>query len=281
MEIQRKSINLFNDREVRCYKTVFNITNEEDLLQWWEYNMENSVEKYPESINFLHTLYRSCFHLIEQRKIHFDIIFEKSQKYVYWTIWADQDISSLQISCSQFSTSRCKTEDKRISFQLSTLACDILQAPLNITTASTLLIIYDFLEDDDMSHIIEINEELNEELVYLEGKGFCEKSINKIQKLLSEYALTLSPYKEIVHIRQSIDELSYFMNENRATLIDLDKSYISLFEGLIINLQKWFDALFVNGASSTEDFKKSICADVEIIKVMTVKSEDEGDIEFF
>ena len=46
MKTTRKSINLFEDKNIRCYKTVFNITDEEDLLQWWEYNIENSVEKY-------------------------------------------------------------------------------------------------------------------------------------------------------------------------------------------------------------------------------------------
>ena len=46
METERKHINLFEDKEIRCYNTVFNITDEEDLLQWWEYNMENSIDKY-------------------------------------------------------------------------------------------------------------------------------------------------------------------------------------------------------------------------------------------
>jgi len=288
MKTERKHINLFEDKEIRCYKTVFNITNEEDLLQWWEYNMENSIDKYPNSIKFLHALYRSCFHFVENRKTQFDIIFEKSAQNVYWTLWAQDEIHDININCTQFQGITSMKKDKRISFQLSTQLKTTTQEPiktevtLNIKTAAVELRVYNFLDEDDKFHLRELNEELNEELVYLEGKGFCKKSIDKIQQLLAQYSLTLSPYREIYHIKQSIDELAYFMSEHKQMLTELDKSYVSLFEGLILNLRKWFEALFIHGAGSIEAYKKSISADVEIIKAMTLQQDDdEGEIEFF
>jgi hypothetical protein len=287
MKTERKHINLFEDKEIRCYKTVFNITNEEDLLQWWEYNIENCIDKYPNSIKFIHTLYRSCFHFVENHTTHFDIIFEKSAHKVYWTLWAQDEIYDINIDCTQFQGITSMKKDKRVSFQLSTqlekasqpqVKTEIL---LNIKTAPVKLRVYNFLDEEDKLHLIELNEELNEELVYLEGKGFCQKSIVKIQQLLAQYSLTLSPYREIYHIKQSIDELAYFMSEHKEMLTELDKSYISLFEGLIVNLRRWFDALFIHGAGSIEAYKKSISADVEIIKAMTIHQEEEGEIEFF
>jgi len=280
----RKSINLFNDKEIRPYKTVFNITNEEDLLVWWEYHLETSLEKYSESIHFIHTLYRACFKLLEQGYI-FDIIFEKSSKNVYWTLWGKEDLSCFDINCNSCETVEHIFEKERISFQLNTLQTKLQKPSINIKKASKELTVYNFLEDEDRTQIVEINEELNEELIYLEGKGFSEKSIDKIQQLLSVYSLTLASYVEIHHIKSSIDELSYFMNENKANLIVLDKSYVSLFEGLIVNLHKWYEALFINGADSAEAFKDSIAADIEIIKVMTIQNQEqedeEGDMEFF
>jgi len=286
MKANRKNINLFEDKDILPYKVVFNITKEEDLLIWWEYHLENFVPKHPSSVSFLHNLYRSFYHLLEERKVHFDITFEEAINNVYWTLLADTDISSFQKSCPMNISQESKTASQQICFKLSTLQIDIEHKPQDINAVyiqetSSTLIIYDFLDEEDKSHMLEINEELNEELIYLEGKGFSLKSIEKIQKLLAKYSFILSSYVEIHQIKSSIDELSYFMNEHQSTLIYLDNSYVSLFEGLIVNLQKWYEALFLKGASSIESYQKSIQADVEIIKMMTVENENHGEIEFF
>ncbi len=283
--IQRKSINLFEDKDIRCYKVVFNITNEEDLLQWWEYQLDNSMEKYQESITFLHALYRACFNIIDEKNISFDIIFEKSQEAVYWTIWSKELFPLLASTCKKCIAAECKAEGERVSFKLSTLECKIeKETPsLYIPQITTSLEVFDFLDPEDQDSLIDINSELADELIYLDNKGFSENSITKLQKLLSTYSFVLGQYRELHHIKTSIDELCYFMNENRTILIALDKSYISLFEGLILNLQRWYEALFVNGASSIEEYKDSIIADVAIIKTMTLQSSDDesGDLEFF
>ena len=286
-KLERKSINLYNDKEIRCYKVVFNITDEEDLLQWWEYQLENSIEKYPETIEFLHALYRSCFKVLEEHKIHFDIIFEKSQNNVYWTLWGKELVALLADTCNHCTYAHCKAEGERVSFQISQEVCDLHKKPaikseaiLELSTDKP-LIVYDFLDPQDRESLIEINDELGETLIYLGNKGFSEHSITKIYKLMNEYIMILSNYREIHHIKASIEELSYFMHEHMQTLIALDNSYVSLFEGLIMNLQRWFDALFVNGAKSIEAYKASIDADVKIIQTMTLESDDEGEMEFF
>jgi len=281
---ERKHINLFEDQDIRCYKVVFNITNEEDLLQWWEYQLENSIEKYQDSITFIHALYRACYRIIEKHNLTFDIIFEKSQEGVYWTIWSKKVFELLKSTCKECKAAECRADEQRISFKISASTCPIRKPSkhIHIEKIPKTVSIYDFLEDDDKEALIEINSELIDELIYLENRGFSERSIDKLQKYLSEYTFILGAYQEIVHIKLSIEELSYFMNENRTTLIELDNSYVSLFEGLIMNLQRWFEALFINGATSIEEYKDSIAADVEIIKTMTIPSSDDaGDFEFF
>ena len=285
---QRKSINLYNDKDIRCYKVVFNITDEEDLLQWWEYQLENSIEKYTESLEFLHALYRSCFKILEEHKLHFDIIFEKSQNSVYWTLWGKELIELLAPTCKNCTYADCKVEGERVSFRVSQNSCKLQDAPILHKEEPTFelsnnkpLIIYDFLDPHDRETLIEINDELADILIYLENRGFSEQSVSKIHKLLNEYILVLSSYREIFPIKNSIEELAYFMHEHTQTLIHLDKSYVSLFEGLILNLQRWFDALFVTGASSIEAYRASIDADVKIIQTMTLESHDDGEIEFF
>jgi len=283
LNTKRESVNLFNDKNIQCYKIVFNIINEEDLLQWWEYNIEQSIEKYQDSVEFVHTLYRFCFYLIERNQLSFDIIFEKSQENRYWTIWSKTELPKLQMKCIEFENIKCIRANDRVSFKMNfqtedkKTSCPILSKPL----IQKKLTIYDFLENNDKLIITELNEELSEELIYLEGKGFSQKSIDKIQKLLSEYSLILSSYSELYYIKNSIEELSHFINQNHSILIDLDSSYIALFEGLITNLHNWYEAMFITGASSIEAFKDSISADVQIIKMMTLQSKESREVEFF
>lgn len=281
--MQRKSINLFNDKEVRCYKTVFNITDEEDLHEWWEYNLGELIHSNQDSIEFIHMLYRSCYRIIETYMLEFDIWHEKKSNVEYWTIWANVELSMLEMSCIEFKNTECKIDGKLLTFKVTNTNTEKeLVCPMPILEINQKqLVVYDFLSKEDMQYIVEVNSELDNQLVYLSGKGFCEKSMDRIQKLLNEYTLVLSSYTEVFHIKESLKELSYFMNEYRSKLISLDKSYISLFEGLFVNLQNWYDALFVTGTDSIEAYKDSIMADVKIIKMMTINVEENRSIEFF
>ena len=108
---------------------------------------------------------------------------------MYWTLWSQKGTLDLDIMHTKFQDISSMNKDKRVSFQLSTQVKTVKvqnsAQQLNFQKAPVKLRVYNFLDDDNL-HLRELNEELNEELVYLEGKGFSQKSIEKIQHLLAQ-----------------------------------------------------------------------------------------------
>ena len=292
----RKVINLFDDKSIKCHKTVFNITSEEDLYEWWEFHLESSLSENTKLINFVHALYRAISRACESINFKsrfqggFDIIYEYSLNSAYWTIWNEELACEILKHTQSLQHIDSKQDEKKISFHLTLDQNETLLTPLNRSgtpakkvNSTKKLIVYNFFDGDDFISLQELQEDLNDQLSSLHSTGFNEITINYLLHDLNQYILILQHYTECHIITRALQELSYFMNEHKSIITNLDSTYVSLFEGLIVNIIHWFEALFINGIEKFETFDKSIEADVEIIKTMVAPplEEDVGELEFF
>jgi hypothetical protein len=88
--VERKVISLYSDSTIVSYKTVFNITSYVDLNHFKGFFKRPSDELI---LPILENIVEIAHHLLEKYEhTTFDIIYEHSKDYHYFTVWNDKFI---------------------------------------------------------------------------------------------------------------------------------------------------------------------------------------------
>ncbi|MDH5464714.1 MAG: hypothetical protein OEW60_03735 [Thiovulaceae bacterium] len=300
-KINRKTINLYNDLSIKSHRTVFNIADDDDLHEWWEYHLEHmDLCQNEKIVHFIETSYRLLTevsakkkNLEKLKKWNFDIVFEDAVSVGYWTFRSHRIAKYLALHKESIQEFDYLIDDKKVSFRLP---LRILEVPTSKNEKTVVSIkeksrysdernleVYDTFALDDIQTVKEIIDDLLDHIIYLEEKGFDSRSIDRIVRELSTLTNLLGSYIELKAITQSLRSLVYYLYENKEELIVMDHSYLLLFEGLFNNLKNWYLALFVSGCVNINIFDASIQADIDIIKTMiqSVNEMSETSIELF
>jgi|GEM_PF-3199061 len=120
----RKVINAYNDNKIKSFKTVFNITNENDLNDFWFYFEESAIYRETRVSNYAEEIFHISSYIISGREhieckdsCTFDIIFEKSDDFAYFTIW-NRVIKDIFLKNRKTESMNYKDEDEKISFKI-------------------------------------------------------------------------------------------------------------------------------------------------------------------
>lgn len=286
MTSNRKTINLYNDKNIKSFKTVFNITNDNDLNDFWFYFEESEIYKNTKVFDYSTEIFNIISFVLKKctKGFFFDIIFEKSDKFAYFTIWnnyitnlflEDKRVKNLEYANNQEKISfKIALSDENINFK--TFEKEKTHKDKEIPHIDTKLskvqienrekVIFNFIDGKDLTSLYDCLDDLVALFIDNETKLLDENLLLRATSDFSELATTLSFYEELYVVYGLLSEFSSFLTTNKNTLLSSKINLFHLFEALINDLIKWLDSLFKFGTVSIDFLDASIKANIETIK---------------
>ncbi|MBC8237931.1 MAG: hypothetical protein H8E76_06845 [Helicobacteraceae bacterium] len=296
---KRKVWNLHGDESISSMKNVFNICNQQDIEEFWLFYQEKCVVK-SEEVTYLIIKYLFDYtaKFLEQVD-SFDIIIEHQDKeeITYITFWHQTYTEMLRntyVDLKKYPYFNLKINEEKVTFQIikEEETPEIQEVP-KITqntalkgTSKKALIVYDFINSDDLITMQEINGELLNQMFYISSSHIDDDKLSTIIKELDSYIAIFSKYSELTDISVEISSFRDVLEENISKIIENTNADLNLFfEGIISNLKNWADMSFVKGIEDINYYNASIHSDISMIKYFlqideVANLQDDEDIFF-
>ncbi|MEA3228729.1 MAG: hypothetical protein U9P38_06640 [Campylobacterota bacterium] len=295
MRLKRKIINLFDDSSIYNVKRVVSIDNEEDLNLFWDYLQNSSNDTYELIDAFITHFYNFALSYICMKDSEFfEIILEESDKNLYFTLW-NKKIALLFQQHIQDTTLTHLAKNNRISIKLkktelkqSKKEIDLIHTNrenklISSTNSSKIVSLkpYDFIDSEDLSELLKLNEDM-QELIFIHKKyGFDESSFISLRSIISMFCLTLRYYNQLSPISTVLTNFSNLLNTNKNEFLKLHRDELELIHGFINNIDTWLKTLFIKGGADIYFMDNSINADFQMISqiIDPVTLEEEGALD--
>lgn len=282
MRKKQKIVNLYNDQLISNIKQIISIHSEDDLHIFWEFINTNYKSKYTQMNDFVSMFYEFAYNYILKNETHFfEIILEETPTDFYFTFW-NKNISISFKTYLQKTTTKFVQEKNRISIKLDKSKQDafsekvVTRKQIEIKHRSAP---YTFITDDDLEELLNLNEDMQEVMIYIYKNGFNNNIFISLRSSLSIFCLTLRYYDSISNIANAITEFSNTINTNKNMMLALDTEQLDLISGLINNIDMWIRVLFVEGGADLYFMDNSIKADCQMISQMFIPQCELSDLE--
>jgi two-component system chemotaxis response regulator CheY len=304
------AINLF-DKNVYTRFIIFKSENESQLAEFWEYYLINTVSDSPDDlIDIIRTIYDIGLYLLDIKN-KFRIVVEESEEYFYFSIKDKSDISIdiakkiVDTINKNYSHIIYEIDDTTISFSLKKLKKVIttpketkvetiktLAEPQAINTqeeivATTIehtpmvlekheLVIYDFLEHDDITELEDYIQELNSTLLMLQNSELTQEDILVASGYIGRFAKILSTYPETFNISSSMRSLSEGIRSNMDSFREKAKDLAPMLKAFNNDLSTWVRMTFYDGIPSIDYMDNSIISNANTM-LSFISPEELGD----
>jgi hypothetical protein len=304
------AINLF-DKNVYTRFIIFKSENESQLAEFWEYYLINTVSDSPDDlIDIIRTIYDIGLYLLDIKN-KFRIVVEESEEYFYFSIKDKSDISIdiakkiVDTINKNYSHIIYEIDDTTISFYLKKLKKVIttpketkvetiktLAEPQAINTqeeivATTIehtpmvlekheLVIYDFLEHDDITELEDYIQELNSTLLMLQNSELTQEDILVASGYIGRFAKILSTYPETFNISSSMRSLSEGIRSNMDSFREKAKDLAPMLKAFNNDLSTWVRMTFYDGIPSIDYMDNSIISNANTM-LSFISPEELGD----
>ena len=284
---KRKIWNLYNDINISSLKSVFNIYKTEDIEEFWLYFQENTKIKNEEVIHLIvDYLFKYASEFLEKAE-SFDVILEYGENTQYITFWHQGYTSMLQktyVDLKNYDYFNLKITEDKTTFQIVKTKEICPDAEVfkevdnkkNIAMASVKEnIIYDFLANDDLTSMQEINDELLNQMFYISSAQIDEDKVSTIINELDTYIAIFSKYDELIEMRDIVLSFRDVLDENTSAIIENPNTDLNtLFEGIITNLKNWTDMSFTKGIEDLNYYNSSLSSDISMITQFLSTDDD-------
>ena len=273
MRKKQKVINLFNDKEISSIKHVISIGSEEDLNQLWDFSTNSNSASYENIHTFIAKFYNFAINYIRLNDDFFDIIIEESNDYFYFTLW-NKRVSLNFEKLLKKSLSEYLRKWNRITIKLDKSKCfkDIQKKESGeynkelLSSKPQIQKIYTFLTYDDLSELVDLNNNMQDIIYNIKESSFDKKSFVSLRSTISLFSFTLRYYEEVSLMATLITSFSNLMNTNEKKFTDLNRLEYKLISGFIQNIDNWMQALFIKGGANIDFMNSSMKADYRTIE---------------
>lgn len=283
---QEKSYNVDAENvinsDVYHRKTVFSISDEISLSEFWEYFLlQNSFSQREEFTDMIRFIYGLGNYQVKQN-YKFHISFEESANSYYLTM---DNVLLLQPTLltnlkNNYNSSDYKIVGNKLSFNFLKKVTDDKE---DITKAQK-LVIYDFIDTNDVSSLRDIIQEQKASISKVGTGGICEDDVQIIGQQISEIYTVLENYVEVYLITDALQTLSMDIFQNVETFITFSNEISDLCSDLHEDLTMWVEKLFVTGAPSIDFLDSSIISNANMIssfiKDLEEVEDEEGMFDF-
>lgn len=303
----KQSTNLFSNT-VFCYKTIYQIENEEDLTQLWEsllFKTKNSVRT-----NQMSDLIRFMYQLgiaMLSRQVQPQIVMEEDENSYFFSVVNVHIIPSAKITqlisnCLKHPVYRLKPN--LLSFAMPKESMPkYVDTPLSDETPSETnsaqpaidttyrknaetLYLFDFMELDDRNSLELMLNELSTQFMWM---GNNELTLNDVDQIISAFERSsriLLFYSETQPLGIALRDLTDIIQKDEAVFISMAAQMSMLCRTFNNDLILWFKSVFYEGAPSVNYMDASIISNIQMIRSFLKPAEeislDDADgLEFF
>lgn len=290
-----KPLNLYNDKNLRGYKTLFFIKNENDLDNIW-FHMNHFIDlQKGDLFGFINSLYFFYTYLKSDKKLtdfdkHFEFVIEESDEYFYWTTSSEYLIFIVNEHNLFFSEFEFKGTIDKLTFKLDkyrhndnfeSKEIQEKESQKNQIIKNNILInssessssqeeqnkrVYSFIPKSKLLQLQHIGEELTVELMEIEnGYEFNRKTVKNIVKNLHCISKVLHSYKETIKIADLMEDLAHFLKHYIEDVAEFEIEDIALFETLFSNFNTWLLLSFFDGTNNIQEYDSIIANNVKDI----------------
>jgi two-component system chemotaxis response regulator CheY len=294
------NVNAENILENNVYfrKTVFSVSSESALGEFWEYFLLDG--NFPDSedfSDFIRFLYALGIYQVKH-KFQFSIFLEENDSSFFFTmdniILLKQEIIEKLIS-KNYPQAIYKIWGNKISFQF------LKQSESNIIThedeednneiqsiskeqlskvevpkeENIVLQTYDFMDSEDIAELESITSELQSLIVLLGGSRMGESDIMLLSGYIRRFSKILTMYNETYAISNSLKVLADDIENNIESFQEKAQDIGILCESFNRDLRLWVEKLFFEGAPSIDFLDSSILSNATMISSFIKESEEE------
>ncbi len=285
-----------NDEAVNLYsplvfsrQLVFNIKNDDDLAEFWEYYLLNDEIK----IDNLSDVVRALFALGELQlklKQKFSIVIEECEDNFYFSM---RDLGKLDARFIKLVMAKnpvlkgYKHDSNVISFMLEKVSSVAKEEPLHVevvpektvptkeveTTVeyvkeSEEIQVFDYMDDEDLVEIEDYVAQLNSLLLMVGSGDVDANETEEIVNSLEKIARIMSIYNESYSIGQALQILSQTINGNREEFMKISSDIGPMCAAFSIDIDNWLQMTFKDGAPSVNFLDDTITANAQTIGSM-------------
>ena len=284
---KNKVANLYQDNEVKRYKTVFIIDDEDSLNDAWFHFSRAEIFDNDEIFALINAFYYFVGYLerdhqLSKEELRFFIIFEESETQTYWTVYSDYLFFLMEENDFFFSEFKHKRGNAEITFKIPVHKDfeELDEKEKNKINFKKELKVYDFIKEKDLDKLQELSETLTVIILDISADGFSKKAVNEIIVTLFHYLNVTKQYSEIQNISDSLEDLVFLVRTHIDEITELSsENDLYIYEELINNLNSWLKQTFVSGVEDISFFDESIRANVETIRSVLFPPELQKDDE--
>jgi hypothetical protein len=296
MRKQQKILNLFQKENISTIRHTFSIADEDDLDQCWDYFQNYHYESSKNLHTFIALFYEfSNQFILHHNQNYFELILETDDSHFYLTIrnkkismqlhdfLKDKELDYL-FNDKRVSICIKKSFDNSLKMQTDQKRNESILNSLTQTKSKRFhLPPYDFMQADDLEDLLALCEDLEDILLISKKIGLVEKLFIRLRSCFSIFSLTLRSYPQLNSVATTITTFSALINTNQERFSQLDVDEIIMIEGFIYNIQRWLQALFVQGGVELSFMDNSLNADLSMIENIISPKElaiaNEEDLE--
>jgi CheY-like chemotaxis protein len=289
----KEAFNLISTNVYRR-RIIFMVEAEEDLNQFWQYYIDRS-DAY-EHIVEATTLVFSVASLYIVKNLQTVITVEESKDNLYFTLRDLDDIPRLLVKrlVRKYATDylELKEDMDKLTVKISKHGEKLVEAPaveettqMNIDDLiimnpeemdETTLNVYDFMDDEDMSELKEVMNNLNS-LLLLVGSEIDIHEVEEIGQSLRSIAQVMMNYGETYEISGALRDFSETVLEHKEIFQEKSKDLGILCAAFNNDLFQWERMMFHEGAPSVNFLDETIIINVKTIVAMLMGDESEEE----
>jgi CheY-like chemotaxis protein len=280
-------INLF-DNNVYSRRISFLIFNQISLSDFWDYLMQSQHNS--SFVDVVRLLYGIG---IWQLKLgyKFYIFLEEGTDFWYFTITNANLLDSktlLQIIEKNYPNGIFNIAKDRVSFCISKTPMSLAISkssddgvqPLNTSIQKeTKLQVFNFIDNEDLKEVLEINDKLRSLLLPVEISSLELEEVDQIADYLQKFGNILCVYSEIYAVASAIKSLGIALQDNAQAFQKRSSNMAKLCQAFNYDLEIWLKTLFIQGASSIDFMDSSLISDIDMI-INILQQDNEKEIDF-
>lgn len=293
LSFHRKAANLYT-KSIFKRQTIFYVTSEEALIEFWEYYLVDNVGTKVDDIS---DVVRAVFSLGEEilklNVVDPWIIVEEDKDALYFTINRVDVIGEIALKLVMKKNSEVneyKLDSDKVSFKLEkkiTLITDevsnekglekaVQDIEIKKTDTATYRV-FNYMDPEDMDDVEELLGELNTLLLMLGKSTLNTADVEKIANLLENIGGCLTVYTESYVIGRSLTLLSQKISLHINRFQERAQDLSTLSTAFIADLQTWFSMTFYKGAPSDDFMNDTLVTNTQTIIAMLEPEEDSSD----
>lgn len=284
MRTKQKIINLYQDSSVHSIKHVISMGSEEDLNQLWHYFDQEVKNEYRLLYSFIGLMYAFVSRLFEENEeLFFELIIEQNDNFFYVTVWNTTVCTAWTRLLQEGKNDlEYKSDKKRVTVKLVKEVLmrhdEVRQDEKNNARANLITSLsrklpepqspYGFLQTEDRDDLLKICDDMSDLMYQSKKTGFNQDAFIRLRSYLSVFSLTMMPYPQVSAVCSLTTEFSVFMNSYQASFKTMQSDLMALVEGLVNNIDRWANTLFVSGGADLHFMDNSLKADLAMIKML-------------